>query len=163
MNTKILKNPSDNRNARKHFSREIKALKKRYEGSVTKGNKYTDFIPSLLRLIYEYVQQLDREGSTKKLVKNANLKERNCDSKVDENNAFAVIIEAYVRPHFEEKKLNSAQRSKYSRALAYAHDHKIFTNWLGAFLKESGGYEESAKKHSEGQKEEWVTPQATFE
>jgi len=97
------------------------------------------------------------------MVKSANLKVRNCDSKVDENNAFAVVIEAYVRTHFEEKKLNSAQRSKFSRALAYAHEHKILTNWLGPFLKEAGGYEVAAKKYSEGQREDWVTPQATYE
>ena len=153
---------TDHRTVRKHFKREIRALENRHQPEQRNGKRFDCFTPSLLRLIYAFGKELHLNNSTDRLIKNSKVMDSNADCKVDTDNIFAVIIEGYIRECFEEKQLSSGQRSKYSRALDYAHQHKITVNWLGAFLKEVGGYEIAAKKYRVGQKENWVKRRATF-
>ena len=124
-------------------------------------NRYGDFTPTLLRLIYAFGKEINRQKLANRLIKNSMFMD-NADCKVDKSNIFAVIIERYIREHIDDKNLGSGQRSRYSRALAYAYDHKITTNWLGAFLKEVGGYEAAALKYDRQEREGWIKRRATF-
>ena len=158
--TELPKNLTNLKAMNNYFKTEIQSLKNKHPEGERTGRRFEDFAPSLLRLIYEYGIEINH-GKKTELYRKSNL-DKNPDSKISKDDTFAIIFELFIKKNLEESNRTTGKLSKHTRALSYAYEHRIQPNWLGAFLKEVGGYEVAALKYDNQEKESWVKKEALF-